>query len=78
MSIFAKIIAHVVTLFDPEIRKMRRETKELKRFSGMIDRANEDGERFLESGKDTMVFGPSEKNFYYGEVPPPKKEDFKM
>jgi len=76
MSTLTKMIARVIAFFDPEIRKMRRETKELERFSRMIDRANEDSERFLQG--DKTDFGPGRNKPFYGELPPPSKDDFKF
>ena len=73
-----RIIARIIAFFDPKIREQRRELKELKRFSRMIDRANETSEKFLHSGRDKMVFGPGVNKPFYGEVPPPEKEDFKF
>lgn len=76
MEKLIKLIARIIVFFDPEVRKQRRKLRELKRFSRMVDQANEASERFLK--EDKTDFGPGKKKPFYGEVPPPRKEDFKF
>jgi hypothetical protein len=76
MKKLIELIARIIVFFDPEVRKQRRELRELENFSRMLDRANEASERFLE--EDETDFGPGASKPFYGEIPPPKKEDFKF
>jgi hypothetical protein len=76
MKKLIELIARIIVFFDPEVRRQRRELRELRSFSKMLDRANEASERFLE--EDKTDFGPGTNKPFHGEMPPPGKADFKF